>query len=151
MAWYKTVSRILDRFGLSRRIHDKDTGDLYLERFYLFSTRWIPVKCLQYKIVLHHFWRGDQEDALHDHPWSWGSKLLEGSYEEETHEGFQTITPESGWRWNSADYAHRILLEQDKPVWSIFIMGPKTHDWGFIDRAGKWTRWDTYLNIVNKS
>lgn len=52
----------------------------YLKRWHLLPrNRW-------FNIYLHHFVHGDDDRALHDHPWASASLLLEGRYREHTSE-----------------------------------------------------------------
>ena len=89
-----------------------------------------------FNIYLHKFLRDDDDRALHDHPWHSLSIGLKGRYKE--------IMP---GRWvmrrpgvpvfRRATHQHRIVLLTDwktladRPVWTLFITGPKVRDWGF--------------------
>jgi len=57
-------------------LHGTD-GSPYLTRTTLFSIR-------GFRVALHRFHRGDQDEDLHDHPWSFWTFILRGGYFEET-------------------------------------------------------------------
>ena len=41
-------------------------------------------------------------------------------------------------------------LDEEKaggPTWTLFLMGPKEKDWGFLNENKDWVQWEQYLNI----
>lgn len=159
--WWRgvaTVLSFLDRvtpFEFVRIIKDRQEDEDYLVRYYLFSTRWLFEWLAQnvhplfnrfsYRLTLHNTLRSDI-DGLHDHPWDWGSKILEGGYIEETPEGAFERRP-GGWRWRTADDLHRLIIPNPPwgDTWSLFLMGPKVKDWYFLDRNGNKVHWQEYI------
>ena len=146
-------------FEWVRVIKDRKEQDDYLIRYYIVSTRWIfePLadyihpwfNRFSYRVTLHNTLRSD-EDGLHDHPWAWGSRILQGGYYEDEPDGrFWRGT--GSWRWRRADQLHRLVLPEPKriakkPTWSLFIMGPKTSkQWGFLNSNGDWVHHREYL------
>lgn len=115
---------------------DHPRGPL-LVRYRLISTRWGG-------IYLHHLMRPDRD--LHDHPWHFVSLILWRGYTE-------VLNPASPYRVvhrplslirHKATDAHR--LEMSRPAWSLFFVGPKVREWGFLTEGGKtWVRHDMYL------
>lgn len=133
--------------------------DPYLMRWWLIPrNRW-------FNVYLHLFLRSDDDRALHDHPWASCSLLIEGRYTE--------IVPQSrGWFagldammgvveaierrpgrpvFRGASAAHRLELHRDaqgreKPVWSLFITGPKVREWGFWCPKG-WRHWREFCAV----
>ena len=169
MRWYHILARICHFFswvqmgengrihqrGLYRLIFDREENgsEPYLHRYYLLNTRWLArwFPRLSYRIVLHKCVLSDVE-GLHDHPWSWWSKILEGGYWEyvpgDSVGEPQKIwrDPEDGWRSGTSSDFHRLVLPHEGAVsWSLFIMGPKEKDWGFQDREGTWVQWREYI------
>ncbi len=84
---------------------------------------------------LHHILRSDNERDLHDHPFSFFTLLLTGSYLE--------ILPDSGGvgtvpvhrrrfslRFVPAERPHRLVLT--RPVWTLVLAGPRSRPWGFF-------------------
>lgn len=106
-------------------------------------------------IYLHCFLRSDYDRALHDHPRDSVSILLEGGYIEHMADGKRTRL-EGDIVTRSADTPHRIELFKDRaystgdaflPAWSLFLVGPKKREWGFLCEEG-WTHW-TKFNAAN--
>jgi hypothetical protein len=99
-------------------------------------------------IYLHQFLRSDDDRALHDHPWSNVTWVLEGLYKEHTATG-------AHWRMagdvvaRRAKTAHRIELSVDPasrialPCWTLFVTGPRLRDWGFHCPNG-WRHWRVF-------
>jgi hypothetical protein len=131
-----------------------------ITRYYLFSTRWIEDSefCktrprlqlllwpLSQRLVIHNAHESD-EDGHHNHPWPWASWILATGYFESTPDGFY-------WRWpghlrfRPARAFHRLILDPTrtagKEVWSLFWMGPRQQEWGFLVGSGdeqKWVPW----------
>lgn len=124
-----------------RLILDRERANRYLSRFYLIGSRgsrW-------FSAALHHFHRGDSDEHLHNHPWSWFvSIVLLGGYWEQT---------EDGWRYRRqfdiafrfGRFFHRVELDpRAGDVWTLFIMGRKLGSWGFLTDRGVVDH-DTYL------
>lgn len=115
-----------------RNISRKD-NNLYLTRYYIFRRpiKWLP------SIYLHCFHDSDEDQELHNHPfWYSVSFILNGSYKEEYRDKDKVKTKIfSAGKINivKANKFHRVDLLTDK-VWTLFISGPKTQDWGFWDR-----------------
>ncbi len=90
-------------------------------------------------MFIHYFHKGDQGRDFHNHPWKWAySLILSGGYSEER------INPETGgvsrhevraWTINKLtdkDW-HRVDLNNGG-CWTLFIRGPRTQSWGFLNR-----------------
>lgn len=100
-------------------------------------------------VYIHRFLRGDDDRALHDHPWAWETILLDGEYLEikpvddrvplgafvthHRHPGDRVTSP-------NANSPHRIKLIAGQPALTFFITGARTRDWGFWCDQG-WTHW----------
>ena len=162
MRWWIPISKICKFFswttekdgriyqhGLYRLIADREMNEPYLHRYYLLSTRWLKrwFPKLSYRLVLHKCVKSDA-DGLHDHPWAWKSKILEGGYYEFLpDEKMGVWRGPGGWRTCKATDYHRLCLPYDGAVsWSLFLMGQKEKDWGFKDRNGDWVQWEEYIN-----
>lgn len=162
MRWWIPVSHICKFFswttqdtgtgrtkqhGLYRLIMDRAENLPYLHRYYLLNTRWLArwFPKLSYRLVLHKCVLSD-EDGLHDHPWSWKSKILEGGYWENLDDGRRIWRGPDGWRSCKSTMYHRLELPHEgAESWSLFLMGPKEKQWGFRDRNGHWVQWDEYI------
>jgi len=130
---------LLDRLGRKRVIMDRYENEPYLTRYYLFlkDRKWFP-----FNVFLHNFHKGDLDD-LHDHPWPYFTLILRGGYWEHTVSGKHWRSP-GHFRINTPRSLHRIELEPNTDVWTLFIPGPKLREWGFI-RKGEWVESQQYL------
>lgn len=126
--WFWRLITLRPHEIISRRA----TGP-YLRRWYLLP----KIKRFEHLCVyLHNFVGNDEDEALHDHPrpsWSW---LFKGQYREVTPAGAKVFR--AAWLWQrpttiprTAEMLHRIELIDNKPAWTLFIMGRKVRDWGF--------------------
>lgn len=154
MRWWIPLSKICKFFGLYYMIMDREGNEPYLHRYYLLNTRWIAwlFPKLSYRLVLHNCVKSDV-DGLHDHPWDWGSKILDGGYYETMPSGERIWrSPRDGWRFFTAHDFHRLELPHEgAECWSLFLMGPKdmkeyNTPWGFKDRDGNWVHWREYID-----
>lgn len=137
---------------------------LYLIRYSLFSCKWFAIK-------VHHILLSD-DDCLHDHPWAFVTMLLKGAYIEESGGGgvLQGVKWESpahltgeeyradtDWvvykagniLYRKAEWAHRLILEPGKTVWSFVITFKKQREWGFFTPNG-WVKWFKYRSTGSK-
>jgi hypothetical protein len=119
-------------------------GKKYLTRYYL-----LRKDRKFFNIYLHHFHSSDPDVELHSHPWKWAwGIVLAGGYAEErkqftfnidkrtivvtTH---STRPPGSIGSLTSSDF-HRVdLLDEKKGSWSLFFTGPRSQEWGFLNKA----------------
>lgn len=112
-----------------------EPGDVYLRRWYVIPRN--PVL----NVYLHRFVRDDDDRALHDHPWINASVVLSGRYREimpdgvaERRRGSVTVRPARAF--------HRIEVIAH-PVWTLFLTGPRTREWGFLCPQG-WRHWKDF-------
>lgn len=103
-------------------------------------------------IRLHHILRSDEGRDFHDHPFSFLSIILWGSYVEVTPRVWDCMgevdvpVGEVGERkrwlnWRIAEECHRLELE--KPVWTLVFSGRYRRDWGFYTKDG-WVHYQDY-------
>lgn len=90
------------------------------------------------RVMLHHFHRPDEDDCMHNHPWQWAlSLVLKGSYVETRMPHGEPTRTRIVRFFNFItrhDY-HRVdSLRGD--VWTLFIVGPRVQDWGFLTPEG---------------
>jgi hypothetical protein len=110
----------------------------YMLRWYLIPRNgWL-------NLYLHKFLRDDDDRALHDHPWSFLSVMLWGSYLEcrsYTDDRFEAQTFWDRRRAGSIAFRratdqHRVELAKDDdgnpiPCWTLVVTGPRIREWGF--------------------
>jgi hypothetical protein len=90
--------------------------------------RWWLTKSRDDSVYIHKMMRSDQDVELHDHPGDNLSILLHGEMKEETPHGLRLWQPGSIIARKAED-RHRIVIEE--PIITMWIMGPRTRDWGF--------------------
>lgn len=82
-------------------------------------------------VRLHRFLRSDDDRALHDHPWSFVTLVLWGSYRDVSEAGVDRLRMGSV-RFRRAEWAHRV--ESDGAV-TLVVSGPRRRKWGFWPRG----------------
>ena len=141
---------MMDLFKNRKRIiYDRHNNIPYLIRYYLYLKE---RKNFPFNITLHKILVSDLDD-LHDHPWNYATLILKGGYYEHTPEGKFWRGP-GHFRFCKASSLHRLELDKDEdgnelPCWSLFYMGRKQQEWGFI-KNGKWIHNEKYLAEKNK-
>lgn len=112
---------------------------------------------------IHQILRSDTDVAMHDHPWSSISIVLDGGYWEvlplsqDQHPARDALFHQVVWRapgdvvQRRASDRHKILLPEGKSAWSLFIMGQWEKDWGFYDAEQGFMYWRDYLRDYTTS
>jgi hypothetical protein len=120
-----------------RVIHRRDKLK-YLQRTYLIGNR-----KSKFCVFLHHFYSGDQDLDLHNHPWFFsGSLILTGGYKEEYFDKKGNVASRLFKSGNinliRPNTYHRIdLLPELPPTWTLFFSLPRIQNWGFKNRHTK--------------
>jgi hypothetical protein len=147
---------LMNKLGRYRLIPDRQTGEDYMHRYYLFlkDRTWFP-----FNVTLHKIVRSD-DPIMHDHPWSYMTIVLKGGYWEHTpvcnKDGkmfaeFQTWRgPGSIIKRGPGEYHWLELDENVGPATTLFFMGRQQRDWGFLVQTKKglhrWIKWTDYLS-----
>ena len=161
--------KLLDKLGRKRTIFDRDGKIPYLDRYYIFLKN---RKNFPFNITLHKVMVSD-EPVLHDHPWSYATLILKGGYYENVpvhnHSTGGVVGATKVWRgpghfrFRKADDLHWLELAKDEngneiPCWSLFYMGKKQKEWGFLpfngegemhERGSRWVHNEQYLEGRN--
>jgi hypothetical protein len=135
---------------------------LYLRRYYIkgyMSRRFKgnPPKEPVPSIFLHKICRSDEDVDPHDHPWSFFTVILWGSYTDEQWcakyglGGSRVVDklehcPMGSMHVRSATHLHRVILKPGKTVWTLVFTTPSGRPWGFHTTNG-WVPWRKYLGI----
>lgn len=134
----------LVRLFLVKQIESRK-GDLHFQRFRLLATPW-------FSVFVHRILASDEDRHLHDHPWSFVSLILWGSYTElcarSPHWGSpksRKVRPGNLVVHHHSD-AHKLTLNT-KVVWSLVIAGRREALWGYQTEDG-WV--DHYLYRLRK-
>jgi hypothetical protein len=96
-----------------------------LDRYYL-------LKIFGFGIFLHHIHHDEDEGVYHNHPWS-GLSIIFGSYIEQYWNQKPKIR--RWFNWIRATRHHRVTLF--KPVWTLFIHGPRSNKWSVLNERGE--------------
>jgi hypothetical protein len=145
----------MNKLGRYRLIPDRRTGSDYMHRYYIFLK---DRKKFPFNVTIHKIVRSD-DPIFHDHPWPYITVILKGGYWEHTpvfnQQGKITSEkivfkgPGSVIRRKAKDY-HWLELNDDKPVTTMFFMGPQQREWGFLvelkNGVTRWIKWTHYLN-----
>lgn len=159
-------------------IMSRDGSELYLARFWLHQPRVLvredpnPDGCpwdSGDSMLLHFFARGDDDQALHDHPWqSFTSQLLDGGYSERRPSNFwhamhEPCADESG-RPGEPWADHQITVRRPNGIpmlrvghnqhavedvlpetWTLFQTGARSRPWGFHPPGRPWMPYRQFL------
>lgn len=109
------------RFGYeqSRVEHE---GSPYLDRYILYVGG--PT------LRLHKFWRGDDDRAPHDHPWTFWTFPFSDYWE-------KTFRTDGSWYWNKV---HSFTLNKRPATYRHIVVGKCSNDWTYkTTREPFWT------------
>lgn len=132
------------------QLYNRD-GSYYMNRFWLmprcllghdengnlFPRAWLP-----FIVRIHHIQSRDGRD-LHDHPADYRTLILRGCYMEQDIYGVNRLRragDTAAWR---AQNFHTITEVDFGGVWTLFIMGRKNNNWGFLV-GGRKVPWRNY-------
>lgn len=112
-------------------------GTKYMTRYRLLQTPWFGIR-------VHHIHSSDLARDFHDHPWSFVSLLLAGSYDEER----PGAPPLRRRRWSlafrGAEALHTVKLQ--RPCWTLVFTGKLRREWGFRTADG----WLSHTEYVER-
>jgi hypothetical protein len=111
-----------------------DVDSEYITRLHVIKTPWFAV-------CLHWFNKPDPEPFDHDHPVTFLSLILRGSYVEQRNGKLEHRRWVNFIRANPNDQ-HTIVALHGKPL-TLCLMGPKRREWGFHRPQG-WIGWREY-------
>ncbi len=154
----KLFHTLMTKLGRYRLILDRQTGEPYMDRYYLFlkDRKWFP-----FNVTLHTIKKSD-DPIMHDHPWSYLTVVLKGGYWEHTpvfDKSGKKFAEFTQWRGpgsiikRKANEYHWLELEENTPATTLFFMGPQTREWGFLVETRKgfhrWVKNQHYLTDWN--
>lgn len=129
------------KHGRCRIIYDRDGTTPYMERYYLlFKDRpvWFPFNITLHKICLSDL------PVLHDHPWPYATLILRGGYIE--HLKYETVVRKPGhFRVRGAGQYHWLEIPEGQECWSLFFMGKRKQEWGFL-KNNEWVQHQEYID-----
>lgn len=109
-------------------------------------------------LYLHHFFRGDADVEVHNHPWLFSMSLIltDGYLEERWDPIAKKLVSRDYYPGDinvirSTDF-HRVTLKQPgRGCWTLFLSSNRVeekngHDWGFLDtKTEKYTPWAEFI------
>lgn len=129
--WCQAAAYCLDN-GHFEAIPSRDGTKLYLLRCWLSQPirgddgRWKS----ENSVLLHGFAQADDDGALHDHPWDFETRILQGGYIEHRGDCTSKWLPGDRTARRAGDY--HSIYELLGPTWTLVTTGPAVKDWGFL-------------------
>lgn len=117
------------------------------------TLRWHLIQWRGFQLALHCWLKSDDDRALHDHSADNWSFILspQGYYEvigphNPSEFEFAAIKTRRAWipYFRKAETPHRVLLCDDRPVWTLWLRFPPRRQWGFWCPKG-WRHWREYV------
>ena len=149
------VNRLLFKFSsyLRCRVIRGPKQEAYLERYHLMR---LPFGI---HIYLHRFVASDPGRALHNHPWKSAlSLVLSGQYNETrlgNHEQNYNLIQRSihagSLNYISGKIYHRINLNKNEEVWTLFIHSASHRSWGFLNTENRQFSYTDHQQTIKAS
>lgn len=152
--------KIIDKILRKEEIRRGD-GIPYLDRWTLIRTKpngFFSKFGLGDIRLYFHIFKNSDISTHHDHPSKNWSLMIRGSYTEEFYnrktKSIDTkIYKAPYFRYFPPSHIHRIIIDKNKPCWTIVLMTKKQRDWGFYSEYDlgcnklekkKWVKWDEF-------
>lgn len=138
--WWHRLANWLAIRGRYKRVPSlPNPAEVQIHRYFLFygSKWWCPFGIALHRIVV------DDIPVLHSHEWPHVLVVLEGGYTNFNDCGSQRIRP-GMVRFSSHKTRHFIKLAKQES-WSLIVVGPKSHVYGYTDQSGYHIRRDVFL------
>lgn len=103
--------------------------------------RWHLLRWRGWQLALHKIRRSDDDRALHDHSGDNVSVILKGQYTEMPE---RQVYGAGNVIFRKAEKAHRLVLDEGKYVWTLWLRWPPRRQWGFYCPRG-WRHWKDYV------
>lgn len=123
-----------------KEIRSKE-GELHFQRWALLRTPW-------FHIYLHCILKADQDKHCHDHPWSFISLILWGSYVEQRNGQLRTRKIGSIAYLPARGTYHKIY-QVLKPTWTLVATNARNFPWGYDTEEG-WIGHETYRKLKHE-
>lgn len=131
--------RIIGDYPVPRSVDSSHPFKPYMERYSIFEL-------FGWNIYLHRFLRGDPDRSVHDHPFDGFSFILTEGYTEEVpiqykdgtyaidRDGLILDRKKRRWfNWVPSKKFHVVRMNPgSRPIWTLFIHGPRKKSWGFL-------------------
>lgn len=176
------ISQLVDQWKVSDEWHHRAAiAAVKQDRFFLIPTRdrdgpyllrmWLSPPVLTKKgdrerfqsaksLLLHYFFRGDDDQALHDHPWSFRTRIIAGGYMEHLPPHDWKRGSKLGPGWDKHIVSHGKGTEVNHwaedlhcvgmvmpGTFTLVETGPETRPWGFHPEGQEWIASADYLAV----
>ncbi len=166
--WYQREALLAWRRGDFLVIPGRNDADVYLLRFWLSAAVRRPAsdggEAIESgdSLMLHYFARGDDDQALHDHPWDFRTTILSGGYHEclppiTWHRGTIDNGPGPAWcerqEWRSVGDTIGHLstdlhcVSGGACTFTLVRTGPRVRSWGFHPPGQPWIGYREFLGL----
>jgi hypothetical protein len=141
MNWLKYL---IHKYLVIKEIWSQE-GELHFRRYRLLATPW-------FNVYIHEIRQSDMDAHMHDHPFSFKSLILSGSYFEQTalYPNFIVLHYRS---FASGDIikhhacdVHKLTLKSPM-VWTLVITSGRERVWGYRLDDGSWVDFKTYRQL----
>lgn len=142
------ITFIIRKLFLVKEIVSKE-GEVHFRRYRLLATPW-------FNLYLHQILKSDEDFHFHDHPWSFRSLILKGSYEEffscpPSHYAIHYRRYKTGdVATHPAEDAHSLTLLTPQ-AWTLVLTTGRERVWGYQTGSGtgqrKWIDFKTYRQL----
>jgi hypothetical protein len=138
------ITWFIRKYFLIKEIFSQE-GELHFQRYRILSTS-------RFNIYLHRISKSDEDRHFHDHPFSFYSFLIKGSYIDRFtytpyHYVLHTRTYKAGdIVEHDAEDAHSITL-LTPVVWTLVLTGKRKRMWGYRISPEQWIDFKTYRQL----
>lgn len=111
-------------------------------------------------LLLHYFFRGDDDQALHDHPWPFRTRIVTGGYQEHLppHDWKRGSRLGPAWnrhiinRWAGTEVHHcasdlHCVGMVQPATFTLVETGDEVRNWGFHPEGQEWITSADYLAV----
>lgn len=128
----------------------------YMERWILWLPGWTRgedgrLRLSGLTLRVHKFWRGDDDSALHDHPW-WFWTLPLCTYTERYWDSVCNCelvreVKRLRWHFRPAEHRHIVYMPKGrtKPFYTLVVGGGWGRHWGFWPTPGQFVHWREWV------
>lgn len=170
--WYESLAFEAYANTWYYTIYDREGKEPYLTRFWVTPPRRVEIQDTSSpfessnSVLLHYFHKGDDDDALHDHPWNFNTTILSGGYDEQlpppmynARNYFEDplhgpeILSEYKFKRRTGDIIARkatdlhMVVNVRPDTWTLVTTGMYIRTWGFHPEGEAWVNWRDYLGI----
>lgn len=150
--WWERLAAELIADGRHWTYGTRRPGGLYFTRMWISPPRLVEKRANETSgpfdsansALLHFFWRGDDDQALHNHPWSFKTQILSGGYAEHLPPASWSPVLPLGPAWNDYIVIRRagdVVMHQsgelhcvgrvEPGTFTLVQTGPEDREWGF--------------------